>query len=122
MRVTNGILYRNVDSSKHYHVKHKAYMFDVAIMETLPNWHELRIITKYGRVYRIEKRDFDKYSFLNTSYGKAQLVIQVKYLVQVKENTNVKTIALFSDDHFRIKENAKNEGMSIAQYISKRCS
>lgn len=121
MKVQNEILYRNVDSKKHYHVKLRAYLFDVELLQKLPAWKELRIITKLGRVYRITKSDFDKRAYLHTGYGKPQMVIAVKYLVQVAENTNVKTIAVLKESHNLIKAKAKAENKTIAQYVESKC-
>jgi len=121
MKVSKGILYRNVDSKKHFHIKLRAYMFDVKILENLPTWFELRIITKAGRVYRITQTDFEKYAYLHSAYGKYQMVIPVKYLECIANNTNLKTISLFTEQADAIKENAKAERLTIREYVVKKC-
>jgi len=122
MKIENGILKRQVDSTKHYHRLTKSYMFDSYLMEKYKEWNELQIITKYGRVYSISKLDFDLFSKENNDYGKSQIMIQTKYLHLKKQNENLKMIAVFEDLHEKIKESAKALNLTINDYIALKCA
>ncbi len=116
MKIENGILKRTVDSKKHYFVKHRAYSFDLNIMKKFKRkWHTLQIITTYGKVYSITSADFYKYAQLNTTYGKAQLLIKVKHLNL--ENQKLINIAVTPSIHTQLKKLAKENECRIVDII-----
>lgn len=120
MKVENGILKRYVDEKRHFHFKTKSYMFDEHLLSQFKEWNELQIITKFGKVYSITKDDFDKYSVLNTDYGKKQIAINLKSLKVIKQNETIKMVAVFKETHEKIKENARISNLTITDYLASK--
>lgn len=120
MKVENGILKRYVDEKRHFHFKTKSYMFDEHLLSQFKEWNELQIITKFGKVYSITKDDFDKYSVLNTDYGKKQIAINLKSLKVIRQNETIKMIAVFNNTHQKIKEEASKLGLTMADYLASK--
>jgi hypothetical protein len=83
--LTDGVLTRNVDATRHYFVKHRAYAFDESALEKYRGqWHTLVITTNAGKKYEVSESDFYAKSYLNRDYGKLQRLVNVADM-KVKE-------------------------------------
>lgn len=117
LNLQNGVLVRNVDSSKHYFVKHRAYAFDVDVLSAYKGkFHTLKIITTYGKVYSIPAKDVERKGIVNSDYGKPQLLIKVSdFRCEAKQHT--KTIRVDIDTHQEIIKQAKAQNVRIVDII-----
>ena len=117
LSLKNGVLVRNVDSSKHYFVKHRAYAFDLDVLRAYKGkFHTLKVITTYGKVYTISAVDVERKSIINTEYGKAQLLIKVSdFRCEAKQHT--KTIRVDIDTHQEIIKQAKAQNVRVVDFI-----
>lgn len=117
LSLKNGVLVRNVDSSKHYFVKHRAYAFDVDVLNDFKGkFHTLKIITTYGKVYTIPAKDVERKGIVNSDYGKPQLLIKVSdFSCEAKQHT--KTIRVDIDTHQEIIKQAKAQNVRIVDII-----
>lgn len=117
LSLQNGVLVRNVDSAKHYFVKHRAYAFDVDVLSAYKGkFHTLKIITTYGKVYSIPAKDVERKGIVNSDYGKPQLLIKVSdFRCEAKQHT--KTIRVDIDTHQEIIKQAKAQNVRIVDII-----
>ena len=117
LNLKNGVLVRNVDSSKHYFVKHRAYAFDVDVLNDFKGkFHTLKIITTYGKVYTIPAKDVERKGIVNSDYGKPQLLIKVSdFSCEAKQHT--KTIRVDIDTHQEIIKQAKAQNVRVVDII-----
>lgn len=118
LRLSNKTLTRNVNSSKHFFIKYRAYSFDEKlIIKYKGKFKTLKIITSYGKVYTITSADFWSKSQLMTILNKKQRLIKVEYLT-IERKQHSKTVILDPNTHQRIKEQANKERMNINTYLS----
>lgn len=119
LSLQNGVLVRNVDSAKHYFVKHRAYAFDLDVLRAYKGkFHTLKIITTYGKVYTIPAKDVERKGIINNDYGKPQLLIKVSdFRCEAKQHT--KTIHLDIETHQEIVKQAKSQNVRIMDIIKR---
>lgn len=104
--LSDGVLTRNVDSTKHYFIKFRAYAYDDAeLAKYKGQWHTLEIITSGGKCYQVSEADFYKHSYINDDYGKRQRLINVADM-KVKE-TKGKMVRLSTEFYNELKAEAR---------------
>ena len=117
LTLSNGILTRYVEATKHFFIKHKAYAFDESEVEKYRGKFDLlRIITTTGRVYEITANSFFEYIYLNSDYGKKQYFIEIKYLKLVE--TKYKNVRLTHDEFLKVKLISKSSKKKIIDVVS----
>lgn len=113
----DGKLIRNVNSSRHYFIKFKAYGFDeTELLKYKGQWHTMEIKTSTGKTYSISESDFYSSSVVNQDFGKIQRLIGVKFL---KLEAYVQTmVKLDNEFHSRLKKTSRRENKPMNQLLS----
>jgi hypothetical protein len=111
-----GVLTRNVDSSKHYFIKYRAYAYDEDELQKYEGqWHTLEIITTGGKCYQVNEVEFYRHSYLNTDYGKTQRFINVADM-KVKENKG-KMVRISNEMYQELKAESKKRRQPMSTLI-----
>lgn len=119
LNLHDGVLTRNVDASKHYFVKHRAYAYDEdELQKYLGKWHTLEIITTGGKRYQVSQADFYKYSYINRDYGKVQRFINVADM-EVKE-TKSKMVRISNEVYQELKAESKKQRQPMSTLVQVR--
>jgi hypothetical protein len=113
---TDGKLIRNVDSTKHYFIKFRAYGFDESeLLKYKGKWHTMEIKTSAGKTYTISESEFYSKSLVNEDFGKVQRLIGVRFLnLDAHTQTFVKVDKHF---HVRLKKTSRKENKPMNQVL-----
>lgn len=106
LQLQGTTLVRNVDSQRHYFVKFRAYAFDADELKKYENkWKKLEIYTTRGVKYSISYDSFVSHSFVNSEYGKTQIMIKVADMDREEKQTGF--VRLPIDLYERLKAESK---------------